>query len=116
MYRTLSEEQKAIASDPTFMGIEYFIFLRHITQEEDGEQQKIVATLSFEHGDDLYDCEDYNEVGGLLPGNSTVGCFAILNPSSEYTSQNFLILFFRVLFFFFLFTWYGSPLYSLTKL
>lgn len=75
-----------VASDPAFMGIEYQISLHKITraQAEDGDEQEILATLSFDHGDDLYDCEDYNEVGGLPVDQ--VGNFAILNPSGVYSN------------------------------
>lgn len=66
------------------MGIEYQISLSKIAQADDGDKKEILATLSFDHGDDLYDCEDYNEVGGLPVDQ--VGNFAILNPSGAYTS------------------------------
>ncbi|KUI68836.1 hypothetical protein VM1G_04392 [Cytospora mali] len=79
VWNSLSQEQKDIASDAAFMGIEYQIHLSKITHDKDEEQRKVLANLSFEHGDDLYDCEDYKEVGGFPV--EAVGCFAILNPS-----------------------------------
>lgn len=86
VWDSLSEDQKAVASGPAFMGIEYQLFLLRPTSGEDGEQregQEILATLSFKHGEDFYDCEDYNDVGGSPVGSA--GCFAILNPSGTYT-------------------------------
>lgn len=83
VWHSLTEEQKSIASDPAFEGIEDEIYLSRMPGGKDGEQQGILANMSFQHGDDLYDCEDYNVVGG--PSLVFAGCFAILNPSSAYT-------------------------------
>ena len=78
VWGSLTEEQKKVASVPDFEGIEYRIRL-YRNPLNDGEQREYLATMLFSHGDDLFDCEDYNEVGGL-PVDS-VGCFAMLNPS-----------------------------------
>lgn len=85
VWDTLSEEQKVVASGPAFMGIEYRMFLFQEKYSDDDELSEILAHLTFEHGDDLYDVDDYNEVGGM-PMDST-GCFAILNPSGKHTSS-----------------------------
>lgn len=86
VWDSLSEEQKGVARDPAFEGIGYSISLSRSTDGGDGEQVEILATLSFEHGDDLFDCEDYNVVGGLPVGSA--GCFAILNPSGAYNYRS----------------------------
>lgn len=83
VWDSLSGEQKAVASGPAFEGIEYQIFLSKIENHDvDAEKSEIIAAISFDHGDDLYDCEDYNEVGGL--SMDSMGNFAMLNPACAY--------------------------------
>ena len=82
VWDTLTEEQKGVASGPGFMGITYRLW--RSSRSMDDEEGPILATLGFENGDDLYDCEDYNEVGGRHL-NSDCGVFAFLNPSGKRT-------------------------------
>ncbi|KAG8168216.1 hypothetical protein KVR01_003905 [Diaporthe batatas] len=75
VWSSLTEEQKETTMRPTFDGIDYDVSLRTSYGERQG---RILATIDFKHGDDLFDCEDYNEVGGKHMADA--GRFAILNP------------------------------------
>jgi hypothetical protein len=77
VWESLSDEQKAIASRPEFMGIEYYISIRTLDFQE-RDPSDCLAEISFEWFDDFFDCDDYNEVGGLHVDFS--GVFAALNP------------------------------------
>lgn len=83
VWDSLSEEQKGIASKPGFMGITYRIYRNSRPGSDEGEP--ILATLSFQHGDDLFDCEECNKVGGLMINSA--GVFAFLDPSGEYSPR-----------------------------
>lgn len=79
VWESLTEEQKGIVSTPDFTGITYKISRR--SRQGEGEEDAILATLSFEHGDDLYECDDYNKPGGLWIDSA--GVFAFVHPSGE---------------------------------
>lgn len=81
VWESLTEEQKEVASRPQFMGIEYHLRLSNAI-DSDGEARPTVAEITFTWDDDLYDCEDYTEPGGLLV--EEVGNFAALNPASMF--------------------------------
>lgn len=76
IWNSLSEEQQAIASRPDFEGIDCYSVLRQRTCAK-GDEEPILAYLSFEHGEDLY-CDDYNVMGGW---RGSAGHFAVLNPN-----------------------------------
>lgn len=81
VWESLSEEQKEVASRPEFMGIDYYIQVGDANRW-DGEPTQSLASITFMLDDDLYNCEDYNEVGGLSVG--LVGIFGALNPAGTY--------------------------------
>lgn len=78
VWDSLNEEQKAKAKRPNFEGINYKVLLGRTSYGEEDREEPILATFSIDHGEDLWDCEEYNDVGGeFLSG---AGKFAILNP------------------------------------
>lgn len=79
VWESLSEEQKTVAESPTFTGIQYQARMSTGWMGEKRENP-ILASLICEPGDDLYDCEDYNVVGGWW--RMETGQFSVLNPSS----------------------------------
>lgn len=81
VWESLTEEQKEVASRPEFMGIEYHLSVRTAT-DSDGDQVLPLASITFTWDDDLYDCEDYNEPGGLHVQDE--GNFTALNPASMF--------------------------------
>lgn len=79
VWNSLNEEQQEKTRRPEFEGIDYKIFLRRTKYFEEDEQEAILAHVTFGHGEDLWDCEEYDEVGGRhILG---AGQFAILNPN-----------------------------------
>lgn len=70
-----------MASRPEFMGIDYYIQVGDANRW-DGEPTQSLASITFMLDDDLYNCEDYNEVGGLSVG--LVGIFGALNPAGTF--------------------------------
>lgn len=78
VWDSLTEEQKAVASHPDFEGIDCKVSLQTSHEEDDGWQERVLAKITFTPGDDLYDCEDYETVGGKIMEHA--GQFAILNP------------------------------------
>lgn len=78
VWQSFTEEQKEMASRPEFMGMEYYIQFGR-GNHWDGQPSLSLAWITFVLDDDLYDCEDYNEPGGLsLAG---MGIFGVLNPA-----------------------------------
>lgn len=90
VWESLTEEQKKVASRPQFMGIEYHLRLWNAI-DSDGEASLTVASITFRWDDDLYDCEDYTEPGGL--GVEEAGNFAALNPASMFVHSRIPHLF-----------------------
>lgn len=81
VWDSLSGEQRAAAESPSFMGIRYLMKTVEPSRRYGSPgEQPLLANILCEHGDDLYDCEDYNVVGGWWKGNT--GNFAVLNPLS----------------------------------
>lgn len=78
VWDSLNEEQKGVARRPDFEGIDYDVSLGKTRYSEEDRQEPILATFSFGHGEDLWDCEEYNDVGGTHIREA--GKFAILNP------------------------------------
>lgn len=81
VWNSLNEEQKTVASRPDFEGINYEVFFYGRGFRYDGQLDRILAKVDFTHGEDLWDCEEYDEVGGKTMEEA--GQFAILNPYSE---------------------------------
>ncbi|POS81255.1 hypothetical protein DHEL01_v200355 [Diaporthe helianthi] len=80
VWGTLTEEQKGVASSPGFMGITYRLQRSPSRKARNDETEPpLLATLPFENEDDLYDCDDYNPVGGRWL--DLAGVFAFLDPS-----------------------------------
>lgn len=78
VWDSLNEEQKGVASRSDFEGIDYEVSLGRTSYGDDGVQERILAKISFEHGEDLLYCEEYDIVGGTSLEDA--GQFAILNP------------------------------------
>lgn len=78
VWDSMNEEQKEVAGRPDFEGIDYDIFLNQIKYGEDERQKTFLASFFINHGEDLWDCEQYDTVGGKHV--SGAGQFAILNP------------------------------------
>lgn len=82
VWESLSEEQKSVASSSAFEGIRYNLSLSlDYSEPGSSEESSFIAELKCNHGDDLYDCDDYNEVGGWW--RLEMGQFTMLNPSSK---------------------------------
>nr|AET07139.1 vegetative incompatibility protein 6 [Cryphonectria parasitica] len=81
VWNSLSEEQKAVCKRPTFEGIVYKMYTRDQSYGgSNAHSRPILAQLLCQPAkDDLYDCDDYNEVGGWW--RNEAGAFAALNPS-----------------------------------
>lgn len=84
VWDSMNEEQKAVASRPDFEGIDYEVFLKSASFDEEGQQERVLATISFSHGEDLWDTEEYDPIGGMSMEDA--GKFAILNPSRRWTT------------------------------
>lgn len=84
VWDSMNEEQKEVVRRPDFEGIDYNIRLGRTRYGEDGRQEPVLATIFIKHGEDLWDCEEYNKVGGTFV--SGAGQFAILNPFGGYNS------------------------------
>jgi hypothetical protein len=78
VWDSLNEEQKGKARRPEFEGIDYKVFLGRTSYGEEDRQEPILAKFYFDHGEDLWDCEEYDTVGGQFIQGA--GQFAILNP------------------------------------
>lgn len=84
VWDSMNEEQKEVARRPNFEGFDFDILLRKTRYGEDGRQEPVLAMFFIQHGEDLWDCEEYNTPGG--PDLSGPGRFAILNPFGGYNS------------------------------
>lgn len=78
VWDSMNAEQKAVARRPEFEGIDYEILLGKTKYFEDDRQKPVLAKIFIEHGEDLWDCEEYDTVGGTHMDSA--GQFAILNP------------------------------------
>lgn len=76
VWDSMNEEQKEVARRPNFEGLDYHILLGRIRYGEDDRLEPVLASFFIKHGEDLWNCEEYDTVGGTHVG----GQFAILNP------------------------------------
>lgn len=84
IWNNLSKEQQIVASRAEFDGFDCHSSLgprSHARDGEDEDEESILANFSFTHGEDLYDCDDYNDLGWAGCG----GQFAVLNPFGACT-------------------------------
>jgi hypothetical protein len=88
VWDSLNEEQQGKAIRPEFEGIDYKVSLRSTSYGEEDRQEPILATIFFTHGEDLWDCEEYDPVGGMTINDS--GQFAILNPNGRWILSNLI--------------------------
>lgn len=82
VWDSMNEEQKEVAGRPGFEGIDYDILLGRTQYGEENGQEPVLATLFIKHGEDLWDCEQYDTVGGTHVVDA--GQFAILNPFGRW--------------------------------
>lgn len=78
VWESLHEEQKEVARRPDFEGLKCNVSLVKGSFGTDDRPENIIAQMYFDHGDDLYETEEYNRVGGMITDFS--GQYAILDP------------------------------------
>ncbi|KAJ4412427.1 hypothetical protein N0V82_008822 [Gnomoniopsis sp. IMI 355080] len=84
VWDSLSGTQQAIAQSPDFSGLECKASFTTVS-EEDEDDEPIVISFTFWAGEELWDCEEPNLVGGWSP--LLYGQFVILNPQ-KYPVQD----------------------------
>lgn len=81
VWDSLSKIQQEVVQSPDFTGLECKILFTPLN--EDGElEESILLSLKFWAGDELWDCDEANEVGGWSP--DFYGHFVVLDASSMF--------------------------------
>lgn len=81
VWDSLSKVQQAVIQSPDFSELECKISFTP-TSEEGEVDEHIVVSFSFWAGDELWDCEEPNLVGGWSP--TFLGQFVVLNTNSMF--------------------------------
>lgn len=81
VWDSLSKVQQAVVQSPDFSGLECKISFPPVSEEGE-DDESIVTSLTFLAGDELWDCEEANLVGGWSP--TFFGQFVILNPRGMF--------------------------------